>query len=107
MINLDDQNDPRIKPVDTVKDVHTEHCCTRHGCKYGDVHCTVAGGLKKNRKQQSFMCEVCDDELRDGGLELAYLLNKMYDEGHSAGWVAGEHNYVCGCKTPGKFGCEG
>lgn len=41
-----------------LKDVHTEHCCSTHGCKYGDLsrtECTVVSG----EKQQSFPCEVC------------------------------------------------
>lgn len=36
-------------------DVHTEHCCIRHGCKYGDEDCTVV--TKKAR--QSYPCEDC------------------------------------------------
>jgi hypothetical protein len=24
-----------------IVDVHTTHCCERHGCKYGDKDCTV------------------------------------------------------------------
>lgn len=39
------------------KDVHTEHCCARHGCKYGEENCTVVTGKKK----QSFPCETCLD----------------------------------------------
>lgn len=43
-------------------DVHTEHCCKRHGCKYGvAITCTVYLGPK----EQSFPCEVCDEEERD------------------------------------------
>jgi hypothetical protein len=42
-----------------MKDVHTEHCCRFHGCKYA-IHegCTVAdkGAL------QSFPCEDCDEQ---------------------------------------------
>ena len=37
------------------KDVHTEHCCSTHGCKYGDADCTVESGQKK----QSYPCERC------------------------------------------------
>lgn len=40
------------------KDVHTEHCCSYHGCKYGDDDCTVVTG----QKVQSFFCEFCDWE---------------------------------------------
>jgi hypothetical protein len=39
-----------------MKDVHTEHCCVLHGCKYGDHHnCTVWCGIAK----QSDPCEYC------------------------------------------------
>lgn len=37
------------------KDVHTEHCCGEHGCKYGDEDCPVA--LKQ--KIQSYPCPSC------------------------------------------------
>lgn len=45
----------------TEKDVHTEHCCVFHGCKYSDDDCTVATG----KKNQSFSCEQCDWELEE------------------------------------------
>lgn len=40
------------------KDVHTEHCCIHHGCKYAVplTPCTVESGEKK----QSFPCEDCE-----------------------------------------------
>ena len=37
-------------------DVHTEHCCVIHGCKYGDKDCSVEFGFKP----QSYLCESCD-----------------------------------------------
>lgn len=37
------------------KDVHTEHCCVIHGCKYGNTKCTVV----TRKKPQSFICEDC------------------------------------------------
>jgi len=37
------------------KDVHTEHCCVVHGCKYGDRDCPVANKVKV----QSYRCESC------------------------------------------------
>lgn len=43
------------------KDVHTEHCCKRHGCKYGDPLCTV----ERLEKEQSFPCEMCGVEAAD------------------------------------------
>ncbi|ASV44386.1 hypothetical protein PBI_SCTP2_371 [Salicola phage SCTP-2] len=40
------------------KDVHTEHCCIQHGCKYCDDDCPVVNGIKT----QSFECEDCDHD---------------------------------------------
>jgi len=38
-------------------DVHTEHCCSEHGCKYSDgALCTVETG----QKPQSHPCESCE-----------------------------------------------
>ena len=38
------------------KNVHTEHCCLQHGCKYGhDDICPVATG----EQAQSYPCEEC------------------------------------------------
>ena len=38
-----------------IKDVHTEHCCAIHGCKYRDPCCTVTTG----KAPQSYDCEDC------------------------------------------------
>ena len=38
-------------------DVHTEHCCIAHGCKYMDPKCTVTTGKKK----QSGRCFDCHE----------------------------------------------
>lgn len=46
------------------RDVHTEHCCLIHGCKYGDEDCPVATG----KKAQSFECEDCAEEVETVGL---------------------------------------
>lgn len=46
--------------------VHTTHCCSRHGCKYGDNDCPVEKGLSK----QEYPCEECDFEQED------YNINK-------------------------------
>lgn len=40
------------------RDVHTEHCCVRHGCKYGKPDCPV----ETKKKRQSYHCESCDYE---------------------------------------------
>lgn len=60
------------------KDVHTEHCCNRHGCKYAQK-CPVESG----EKPQSYMCEMCEDEF-DVIWEMAHLMNEMYEKGRLA-----------------------
>jgi hypothetical protein len=73
-------------------DVHTEHCCILHGCKYGNLEdCSVFQGWK----DQSYPCEDCAwdclktvEEVRrsvaysleNGGLEKAteYLAGKYH-----------------------------
>ena len=39
------------------RDVHTEHCCAIHGCKYGRDDCPV----ETKKKAQSYACEACED----------------------------------------------
>lgn len=46
-----------------MSDVHTEHCCLRHGCKYGDEDCTVTTG----KARQSYPCMDCEDDGRPFG----------------------------------------
>jgi hypothetical protein len=56
------QPDPTPQPPGPVEpDVHTEHCCAEHGCKYGDPACTVTTG----QKPQRYPCESCGLE-REG-----------------------------------------
>jgi hypothetical protein len=52
--------DLRFQEPEKNKDVHTEHCCVRHSCKYGedDFYCTV----RTKKKRQSFVCESCEEE---------------------------------------------
>ena len=39
------------------RSVHTEHCCVKHGCKYGlDYDCEVVQG----KALQTYACEECD-----------------------------------------------
>ncbi len=73
------RRDTLTTEVEITTDVHTEHCCDMHGCKYGDDEmCTVAMGLRL----QSHPCERCDEEIyEDGGWETAHLMNEMYDKG--------------------------
>ena len=42
-----------------MKNVHTEHCCVKHGCKYGeDDYCPVV----QKQQKQSYTCESCSFE---------------------------------------------
>jgi hypothetical protein len=66
------------------KDVHTEHCCIRHGCKYGHVNCTVAYG----EKQQSWPCDYCFMQIEEEW-DWAHLMNEMYDKGFTEGHKRG------------------
>jgi hypothetical protein len=50
-----DQENDDVLP-ESERDVHTDHCCLKHGCKYSDKDCTVRLGKKK----QSYPCETCD-----------------------------------------------
>ena len=50
-------------------DVHTEHCCVIHGCKYGDEDCTVTTGELK----QSYPCEFCKEMDKT-------IIDKMWSE---------------------------
>lgn len=52
------QGEAWLDGFDSYKDVHTEHCCSIHGCKYDDDDCPVETGKKK----QSFPCEMCGEE---------------------------------------------
>lgn len=58
------------------RDVHTEHCCSIHGCKYGDDDCTVAGGAKK----QSSPCEECSMDQIDEEEWERELAEATYDD---------------------------
>ena len=65
-----------------MKDVHTEHCCKRHGCKYGNEDCPVENGILP----QSYLCESCHWDGAKSLEELEYLdtdmwnLKKVFDD---------------------------
>jgi len=44
-------------------DVHKSHCCSEHGCKYGDDLCPVVLG----KVIQEFPCEDCKPYLANDG----------------------------------------
>ena len=44
--------------MENKRDVHTEHCCVTHGCKYSQADCPVVSGMKK----QTHPCEDCVDD---------------------------------------------
>lgn len=59
------QNDPGIIKLSKHRlDVHTEHCCKHHGCKYGeDETCTV---VALGHRGMTGDCQVCwEDEFAD------------------------------------------
>lgn len=63
-------------------DVHTSHCCIRHGCKYGwrgsydynDKECTVVSG----REKQEYECEYCGMEREQWVQTLQELLRNSF-----------------------------
>lgn len=58
---MTDVEDARAEAIAKGPDVHTEHCCIKHGCKYGDETCTVTTGAKT----QSFPCHYCHDDKQE------------------------------------------
>lgn len=66
-----------------VTDVHTEHCCARHGCKYSyrdDRECTVAD----RGVYQSGPCEYCCEEIAEF-YDVAIFINEVYENGRKIG----------------------
>lgn len=57
------------------KNVHTEHCCKEHGCKYGDKLCPVVDGTQK----QSYPCEDCKPVVASASIEDHKFLDKDID----------------------------
>jgi len=49
----------RAGKVVTTTDVHTSHCCARHGCKYGSHDCPV----KRGALAQEYLCEDCGHDV--------------------------------------------
>jgi hypothetical protein len=69
-----------MKDTEIQKDVHTEHCCAIHGCKYGkDDECTVMLAAKKQEYIQSFTCEACDEGW-DTVLDMIKSLHPTYGD---------------------------
>lgn len=57
-----EQDDMSEKENQEKKDVHTEHCCQKCGCKYGNDCCSVVTGYRK----QSIPCggnDICDSDI--------------------------------------------
>lgn len=68
-----------------IKDVHTEHCCLHHGCKYGDDDCPkplcaqiicMAMQIMSLRGKQSYLCEGC----KGYDKKSEERINRMYQE---------------------------
>lgn len=67
-----------VLPTRTQKErdgVHETHCCTRHGCKYGDADCPVKAG----RIKQAYECEQCDEDAGNQPVTLAQLRKLLAD----------------------------
>ena len=47
----------------TEKCVHTEHCCAKNGCKYGDIDCPVWLGHKKQSYPYWDGCSEAEEEI--------------------------------------------
>jgi len=58
------------------KNVHTEHCCFKHGCKYGDENCPVFNGIQ----EQSYKCEMCDYDLEEAKEFTKYYFSLLSNE---------------------------
>jgi hypothetical protein len=76
--------DARVEATPVVKDVHTEHCCVKHGCKYHWTKnltnpCTVESG----QKPQSSMCEYCYEWLEENW-DLVLLLDAQFEAGRAS-----------------------
>lgn len=72
----------REVPIGDAKDVHTEHCCRLHGCKYGSWQgpCSVFD----DGKPQSYPCRICSD-LIDANWDMIVFANEMWGRGYAAG----------------------
>ena len=57
----------------TETNVHTEHCCSIHGCKYGDENCPVV----TKEQNQSYLCEACEED----GLTMEDVIETLLDIG--------------------------
>jgi hypothetical protein len=71
-----------------VKDVHTEHCCAKHGCKYGSWQGKGPCSVEDGSKPQSYMCEYCADWLEENW-ELIQFMREVYDAGRRFGQAEG------------------
>lgn len=83
---------------------HATHCCARHGCKYAYSKCPVAAG---DIAQQN-PCQECVEELEeDGGLDVAYAMNALWDKAFTAGREAGyEQGHEIGYQNGREVGYE-
>ena len=81
----------------TETNVHTEHCCIDHGCKYGDEDCPVVAGDQK----QSHPCQDCEDTTVDDVIDTlldigATVVETAIEVGGQAAEVAGDAAEVAG-----------
>lgn len=72
----------------TFAGVHAQHCCTRHGCKYGNPECPVVRG----RVAQEVPCSECERREARVRVVAAELAKSpiVQDKSHEACWAAAE-----------------
>lgn len=60
-IFINHETNKNVEMSDAEYGSHLNHCCIKHGCKYGDENCPVVLG----RDKQIYSCEECDEEYLD------------------------------------------
>jgi hypothetical protein len=70
------QNDAaaNLKMPDNKLEVHVQHCCNIHGCKYGKENCPV----ETNYRAQAHPCEQCTDTIQAYQEDFGHTQPKAY-----------------------------
>jgi hypothetical protein len=81
------------KEIQKYFDVHTEHCCAVHGCKYGDDNCTVFIAAKEQNYIQSFPCDECGRDGFETVLDMIKSLHPTYGDLDNQIIMYAKHQY--------------
>lgn len=77
--------------------VHVAHCCSKHGCKYGERQtCPVVTG----RLTQAHPCETCDEDAADLAADIAAMPRCTCDPGSFTHAVNCRRRAVVGRDAP-------